>query len=212
MNLGASRLVIFQHIGVKSTKKRCWHGTRSPKSPQGAEGKKKNMFDFTTLHGERNAQNPYLTRALFGQMDQIRLTSFPLAAYQALTSFVPSACRLWRVWKTIYKLSYRNSLSEKWPKMTFLLKFTWISRCTQYLFLNTSSQTILDVKIVKILTLRGDRERQIYYLTRAFFNVFWRKIDRNPYLTRRFRGPKLLPYTRVFHCRALAAERCTKQR
>ena len=63
-------------------------------------------------------------------------------------------------------------------------------------FLNTSSQTILDVKIVKILTLRGDRERQIYYLTRAFFNVFWRKNDRNPYLTRRFRGPKLLPYTR----------------
>ena len=40
--------------------------------------------------------------------------------------------------------------------------------------MNTSSQTIFDVKIIKILTLRGDRERQIYYLTRAFFNVFQR--------------------------------------
>ena len=52
------------------------------------------MDDFTTLRGGRDAQNPYLTRVIFVDCNEIRLTSLPLATYLALTSFVPSACRL----------------------------------------------------------------------------------------------------------------------
>ena len=167
---------------------------------------------------------------------------------------------LWSVGYDEFRKRPKNwATAAPWVKSDQKWHFCWnlheLHGVRSSFFFNTSSQTILDVKIVKILTLRGDHERQIYYLTRAFFNVFqrnspdefsaadlpdvkivkilllrddrerqiyyptraffnvfWRKIDRNPYLTRRFRGPKLLPYTRVFHCRALAAERCTKQR
>ena len=52
-------------IGVKSTTKKMLHGVRRPNYLSVWRFFQIKMFNFSTLHGERDAQNPYLTRALF---------------------------------------------------------------------------------------------------------------------------------------------------
>ena len=100
IKLYACSIAFFQLIGVKSAKKKCIRGVRSRNYLSVRRFLNIKMLNFSTLHGERDAQNPYLTRAFFRKSGKIRLTSFPLAAYRGLTSFVPSVYTLWRVSKT----------------------------------------------------------------------------------------------------------------